>query len=127
MKLSAAHLLFLALQCPLLAHAADVLPPQLPTTEDSRLVSVATSPHIWNGVTVAPDGRTFVSLTQSEGPGVSLAQIGKDGQLHPYPDAVISCMSMRCASAWTASSGLSMPATPASIPARTLCLAQASW
>lgn len=87
MKLSAAHLLFLALQCPLLAHAADVLPPQLPVTEDSRLVSVATSAHIWNGVTVAPDGRTFVSLTQSEGPGVSLAEIGQDGQLHPYPDA----------------------------------------
>lgn len=87
MKLSAAPLLFLALQAPLFAHAADVLPPQLPTAEDSRLLPVATSPHIWNGVTVAPDGRTFVSLTQSEGPGMSLAELGKDGQLHPYPDA----------------------------------------
>lgn len=71
MKLSAAPLLFLALQAPLFAHAADVLPPQLPTAEDSRLLPVATSPHIWNGVTVAPDGRTFVSLTQSEGPGMA--------------------------------------------------------
>jgi hypothetical protein len=62
MKLSSAPLLFLALQAPLFAHAADVLPAQLPTAEDSRLLPVATSPHIWNGVTVAPDGRTFVSL-----------------------------------------------------------------
>jgi hypothetical protein len=71
MKLSAAPLLFLALQAQLFAHAADVLPPQSPTVEDSRLLPVATSPHIWNGVTVAPDGRTLVSLTQSEGPGMA--------------------------------------------------------
>ncbi|WP_419710607.1 SMP-30/gluconolactonase/LRE family protein [Pseudomonas sp. NFX224] len=87
MPLSKPLLLSVALLCPLLAKAQDVLPPQLPTQQDSRLIDVATSRHIWNGAAVTVDGRTFVSLTQSEGPGTSLAEIGKDGQLHPYPDA----------------------------------------
>ncbi|WP_455924806.1 SMP-30/gluconolactonase/LRE family protein [Pseudomonas putida] len=80
-------LLALAISCPLTVIAQDVLPPTLPTRQDSRLIEVATSPHIWNGAAVTVDGRIFVSLTQSEGPGMSLAEVGKDGQLHPYPDA----------------------------------------
>ncbi len=80
-------LITFALSCPLFAAAQDVLPPTLPTQQDSRLIEVATSPHIWNGAAVTVDGRIFVSLTQSEGPGMSLAEVGKDGQLHPYPDA----------------------------------------
>jgi sugar lactone lactonase YvrE len=68
------------------ANAADTLPPNLPTVEDPRLIAVATSRHIWNGVAVAPDGRIFVSLTQSEGPGMSLAEL-RNGELHPFPDA----------------------------------------
>ncbi|WAH60813.1 major royal jelly family protein [Pseudomonas silvicola] len=87
MPLKRPLLLALSLLCPLAAVAKDTLPPTLPTQPDSRLMEVATSPHIWNGAAVTADGRTFVSLTQSEGPGMSLAEVGKDGQLHPYPDA----------------------------------------
>ena len=43
---------------------------------------------VWNGVVVAPDGRTFVVLPRLANPaGPSLAQIGSDGGLIPYPDA----------------------------------------
>lgn len=87
MPFSKPLLFALSLTCPMLASAADALPPTLPTQQDSRLMEVATSPHIWNGAAVTADGRTFVSLTQSEGPGMSLAEVGKDGQLHPFPDA----------------------------------------
>ncbi|MCY0386068.1 hypothetical protein OVY01_02170 [Robbsia sp. Bb-Pol-6] len=84
---SALAALGLAFALPAPVRAADILPPTLPTHEDARLESVATSDHIWNGVTVTRDGRIFVSLTQSEGPGASLAEVGKDGSLRPYPDA----------------------------------------
>lgn len=76
----------LTLSLPFAAQAADQLPPRLPTLEDPRLVAVASSPHIWNGVAVSRDGRIFVSLTQSEGPGMSLAEV-KNGELQPYPNA----------------------------------------
>ncbi|WP_322051836.1 hypothetical protein [Paraburkholderia bannensis] len=67
------------------ANAADTLPPNLPSIEDPRLIQVATSQHIWNGVAVSADGRILVSLTQSEGPGISLAEL-RNGELHPFSD-----------------------------------------
>jgi len=82
-KLSLAAGLLLTMQ----AQAADTLPPALPQQQDSRLQQVATSPHIWNGVVQAADGRLFASLTQSEGPGIQLVVVDKDGKLIPYPDA----------------------------------------
>ncbi|NIF23754.1 SMP-30/gluconolactonase/LRE family protein [Candidatus Pantoea multigeneris] len=69
------------------AFAKDVLPAKLPTKEDSRLQEMATSNHIWNGVTVSQDGRIFASFTQTEGPGLQLAEVGKNAQLTPVPDA----------------------------------------
>lgn len=68
------------------AQAADTLPPTLPQHQDSRLQQAATSPRVWNGITVSEDGRIFASLTQSEGPGPQLVEVGKDGKLTPYPD-----------------------------------------
>lgn len=80
--------IMMPLSLPRLAQAADVIPPTLPTKEDPRLIDVAQSRRIWNGVAVTRDGRMFVSLTRSEGPdGPQLAEVGKDGTLHPYPDA----------------------------------------
>lgn len=69
------------------AMAQDTLPPVLPTQPDQRLQQAATSPHVWNGVVVSQDGRIFASLTQSEGPGWQLVEVGQNGKLQPYPDA----------------------------------------
>lgn len=66
--------------------AQDVLPTTLPTQEDARLQQVATSNHVWNGVTVSQDGRIFASLTQSEGAGPQLVEVGQNGKLTPFPD-----------------------------------------
>ena len=61
--------LALALGTALEASAQDPLAASLPTQQDSRLQQVATSPRVWNGITVSQDGRIFASLTQSEGSG----------------------------------------------------------
>lgn len=50
--------------------AQDTLPVKLPEQQDSRLEQVATSPRVWNGITVSHDNRLFASLTQSEGAGL---------------------------------------------------------
>lgn len=67
------------------AGAQDRLPVTLPTQQDSRLQQVETSPRVWNGVTVSPEGRIFASLTQSEGAGPQLVEV-KNGQLEAWPD-----------------------------------------
>lgn len=68
------------------ASAQDRLPVTLPDQQDSRLQQVETSPRVWNGVTVSPEGRIFASLTQSEGAGVQLAEV-KEGKLDAWPTA----------------------------------------
>lgn len=66
--------------------AQDTLPVTLPTRQDSRLEQVATSPRVWNGITVSHDNRLFASLTQSEGAGLQLAEV-VNNQLKAFPDA----------------------------------------
>lgn len=63
----------------------DRLPVELPTQQDSRLQQVETSPRVWNGVTVSPEGRIFASLTQSEGAGPQLVEV-KNGKIEAWPD-----------------------------------------
>ncbi|WP_337022910.1 MULTISPECIES: L-dopachrome tautomerase-related protein [unclassified Pantoea] len=65
--------------------AQDTLPVTLPTQQDSRLEQVATSPRVWNGITVSHDNRLFASLTQSEGTGLQLAEV-INNQLRAFPD-----------------------------------------
>jgi sugar lactone lactonase YvrE len=65
--------------------AQDTLPVKLPTQQDSRLEQVATSPRVWNGITVSHDNRLFASLTQSEGAGLQLAEV-INNQLKAFPD-----------------------------------------
>jgi len=66
-------------------NAQDRLPVELPTQQDSRLQQVETSPRVWNGVTVSPEGRIFASLTQSEGAGPQLVEV-KNGRIDAWPD-----------------------------------------
>lgn len=66
--------------------AQDTLPVKLPDQQDSRLEQVATSPRVWNGITVSHDNRLFASLTQSEGAGLQLAEV-INNQLKAYPNA----------------------------------------
>lgn len=66
-------------------YALDRLPVELPTQQDSRLQQAETSPRVWNGVTVSPEGRIFASLTQSEGEGPQLVEV-KNGQIESWPD-----------------------------------------
>jgi sugar lactone lactonase YvrE len=54
----------------------------------SALIAVCQSNTVWNGVTVADDGRIFVCFPRIEGEkGISIAEIKKDGSIEPYPDA----------------------------------------
>ncbi|ORM71539.1 L-dopachrome tautomerase-related protein [Pantoea rwandensis] len=65
--------------------AQDTLPVKLPDQQDSRLEQVATSPRVWNGITVSHDNRLFASLTQSEGAGLQLAEV-INNQLKAFPN-----------------------------------------
>ncbi|MGK3114779.1 L-dopachrome tautomerase-related protein [Candidatus Pantoea formicae] len=65
--------------------AQDTLPVKLPDQQDSRLEQVATSPRVWNGITISHDNRLFASLTQSEGAGLQLAEV-INNQLKAYPN-----------------------------------------
>ena len=67
--------------------AQDTLPVKLPDQQDSRLEQVATSPRVWNGITVSHDNRLFASLTQSEGAGLQLAEV-INNQLKAFPNDV---------------------------------------
>jgi len=62
----------------------DALPPTLPTVEDARLIDVASSNRVINGVTTTPDGRMFVSHPQVEGPGAQVSEY-RNGAFVPYP------------------------------------------
>jgi sugar lactone lactonase YvrE len=69
---------------PATAPAAE---PAAPPAPSSPLVEVARSPKQWTGVAVAPDGRVFVSYPRwSDDVPVSVAELGKEGALRPYPD-----------------------------------------
>ena len=70
-----------AVAMPLLrARAADV--------GSVELVATFTEPHQVTGVAVAPDGRIFVNFPRWEQDvAISVAEVGKDGKLTPYPDA----------------------------------------
>ena len=61
-------------------------PPAVPTSANARqLVSVATSDTIWNGVTVADNGRVFVLFPHNEGGvGTRIGEL-KAGKVTPYP------------------------------------------
>ena len=63
----------------------DQIPPTLPTSQDPRLIEVAASNRVINGVTTAPDGRMFVSHPQVEGPGAQVSEY-KNGTFTPYPN-----------------------------------------
>ena len=53
-----------------------------------ELVATFTEPHQVTGVAVSPDGRIFVNFPRWEQDvSVSVAEVGKDGKLTPYPDA----------------------------------------
>jgi len=55
---------------------------------DARLQLVATFDHQVTGVTVTPDGRTFVNFPRwTEDAPISVAELGSTGDLRPYPDA----------------------------------------
>ncbi len=64
-------------------------PTGLPTTQDSRLIPVASSQRDWNAVATTPGGRVFVGYTQAEGPGVQLAEL-VNGVPVPYPDLTLN-------------------------------------
>ena len=53
----------------------------------ARLQQVAVFEHQVTGVTVAKDGRIFVNFPRwTEDAPVSVAEVGKDGSIRPYPD-----------------------------------------
>src|SRR5579875_2647197 len=53
----------------------------------ARLQLVAKFDHQVTGVSVAPDGRIFVNFPRwTEDAPVSVAEVGKDGTVHPYPN-----------------------------------------
>lgn len=55
---------------------------------DGRLREVATFDHQVRGVTVSEDGHIFVNFPSwSEDVPVSVAELGKDGSIKPYPNA----------------------------------------
>lgn len=59
-----------------------------PNASGARLQLVAQFPHQVTGVTVARDGRIFVNFPRwAEDAPVSVAELGRDGQLTPYPNA----------------------------------------
>jgi len=62
-------------------------PPPVPSTETAaKLISVATSDTIWNGVAVSDDNRVFVLFPHNEGdPGTRIGEL-KDGKVTPYPN-----------------------------------------
>ncbi|SAK97660.1 Major royal jelly protein [Caballeronia pedi] len=54
---------------------------------DARLQLIATFEHQVTGVTVTPDGRTFVNFPRwTEDAPISVAELGSTGDLRPYPD-----------------------------------------
>jgi sugar lactone lactonase YvrE len=86
----------IALSAALCAHAAVAGeaedPATLPNPEGhaggARLQLVASFDHQVTGVTVAPDGRTFVNFPRwTEDAPLSVAELGQSGDLRPYPDA----------------------------------------
>lgn len=59
-----------------------------PDTPSARVEKVASFDHQVTGVAVSEDGRIFVNFPRwFEDSPVSLAELTKDGKLHPYPDA----------------------------------------
>ena len=59
-----------------------------PETPSAKLEKVASFDHQVTGVAVSEDGRIFVNFPRwFEDSPVSLAELTKDGKLHPYPDA----------------------------------------
>ena len=54
----------------------------------ARLRQVAAFPHQVTGITVSGEGRIFVNFPRwTEDSSVSVAEVGKDGSIKPYPDA----------------------------------------
>ena len=58
-----------------------------PATAADPLTLIGSNDHLaWNGVAIAPDGRIFVEFPRITGaPGPSLAVLGHDDSLTPYP------------------------------------------
>ena len=74
----------------LLASTAAFATPTLAqqsVTPTAKLEQVAAFPHQVTGVTVAEDGRIFVNFPRwTEDSPVSVAEVGKDGSIKPYPN-----------------------------------------
>lgn len=71
----------------LLAGAAAVLAaPRFSKAANDPLETMAVSKDtLWNGITITPDGRRFVALPNWLGPSAGAGEIGKDGELRPWP------------------------------------------
>ncbi len=67
--------------------SASSAQPDLPTQEDSRLITTYESDRIWNAVTTTRDGRVFVGFPQADRPGFQVEELAKDGVGQPFPDA----------------------------------------
>lgn len=64
-----------------------VAPPASAQTAAATVEKVADFPHQVTGVTVSEDGRIFVNFPRwTEDAPVSVAEVGKDGSLQPYPN-----------------------------------------
>ncbi|WP_416356487.1 L-dopachrome tautomerase-related protein [Aureimonas phyllosphaerae] len=66
-----------------------LLVPAISLAQDAkaRIEKVADFPHQVTGVTVAQDGRIFVNFPRwTEDSPVSVAEVGKDGSIRPYPN-----------------------------------------
>ncbi len=74
--------------CPAVAQTTKTTAPIDTSAAAATLQKVASFDHQVTGVAVSEDGRIFVSFPRwFEDVPVSLAEITKDGKLHPYPDA----------------------------------------
>ncbi len=83
---SAAHLRILAAA---LAITATHVYAQAPSrSAGAAIQQVAHFGHQVTGVAVTPDGRVFVNFPRwTEDTAVSVAELGRDGKLRPYPNA----------------------------------------
>src|SRR5690349_5359935 len=70
------------------ANPLHVQAQQQASATTTRLEVVARFDHQVTGVTVSPEGRIFVNFPRwAEDAPVSVAEVGRDGKLTPYPDA----------------------------------------
>lgn len=54
---------------------------------NESLVPMFQGQRVWNGVTVTPEGRVFVSYPQADSAGMQVAELDAQGRPYPFPDA----------------------------------------